>query len=230
MSHPSLNSWITVNSATGNESSLTPSVTTLGFNSQNSNMEQYLENHGAVNDIGFQLQLNPWGNVSGGWDEIFPQSKLEVNLLGNMPLNIGLTDLVLQDTFDFSFKQDFAKTHIAEGTLWLKATNAFPLQGEVTLYLMDAQGNTITAINSTQDVVSSVYGTVVNNILQKQSVVEFVIPDNVIDNLESVARLSVRVKMNTPNANTNVSEQVQIPAGAFFGFKVGAKLKVENRL
>lgn len=230
MTHPSMNSWVTINSATGNASALTESVTTLEFNAQNSNMEQFLENHGATNDIGFQLQLNPWGNVSGGWDEIFPQSRLKVNLRGNMPLNIGLTDLVMQDTFDFSFKQDFTKTHISEGTMWLRATNAFPMQAEVTMYLMDAAGNTIAAINSSQDVESSVYGTVINNILQQQSYVEFVIPDSAIDALESVSRLSVRVKMNTPNANTNASEQVQIPAGAFFGFKVGAKLKLENRL
>lgn len=229
MTHPSLNSWITINSATGTENSLSPTVTAVEFNGQNSNLEQFLENHGATNDIGFQLQLNPWGNVSGGWDEIFPQSSLKVNLTGNMPLNVGLTDLVLRDTFDFTFQQDFTKTHVTSGTMWLKATNAFPLQGAVTLYLMDNQGNTIAAINSSDDVASSVYGTVVNGILQKQSYVEFTIPESVVDQLEGVTKLCVKATLNTPNTS-GVSEQVQIPEGAFFGLKVGAKLKVEARL
>lgn len=230
MAHSSINSWITINSATGTESALNPSTTTLEFNAANSNTEQFLENHGAKNDIGFELQLNPWGNVSGGWDEIFPQSSLKVNLKGNMPLNVGLTDLVLKDTFDFSFKQDFSKTHVKSGMIWLKATNAFPLSGDVTLYLMDATGNVIATIIGSDEVSSSVYGSVVNGILQKQSYVEFVIPDNVVDLLETVKQLSVSMKLNTPNANTNVSEQVMIPEKAFFGFKIGAKLKVEARI
>jgi hypothetical protein len=219
-----------VNAATGDFYTLSPSMTTLEFNPQNSNLEQFLENHGGKNDIGFKMELNPWGNVSGGWDEIFPQSALKVKLTGDMPLSIGLTDLVMQDTFDFSFKQDFTQTHIASGTMWLKATNAFPFSGVVTLYLMDAQGNIIATVNSSSEVASSVYGTIVNGVLQKQSTVEFNLPDSVLDDLENVTQLSVRLKLNTPNPSTNVSEPVQIPAGAFFGMKVGAKLKLENRI
>lgn len=230
LTHPSLHTWITINGATGTENNLQTSSTTLEFNAQNSNLEQFLENHGAKNDIGFQLQLNPWGNISGGWDEIFPQSSLKVNLKADMPLSIGLTDLLLQDTFEFSFKQDFTKTHVKSGTMWLKATNAFPLSGEVTLYLIDASGNTIGTLVSSGVVQSSVYGSFVNGVQQQQSYIEFVIPENLVDDLEYVNQLSVKVKLNTPDEVSNMSEQVSIPAGAFFGFKVGAKLKVETRL
>lgn len=230
MTHPSLDSWITINSATGTENSLQPSTTSLLFDGSNSNIEQYLENHGAENKIGFELQLNPWGNVSGGWDEIFPQSSLKVNLKADMPLAIGLTDVVLLDTFDFSFKQDFTKTHVTSGNIWVKATNAFPLSGVVTLYLLDASGNTITTINGSTTFSSSVYGSVVNGILQKQSFVEFPIAESVLEQLDLVKQLSLKVTMNTPNPVTNLSEQMQIPADAFFGFKVGAKLKVEARI
>ncbi|MDH4471850.1 MAG: hypothetical protein QE487_04535 [Fluviicola sp.] len=230
MSHPTLDSWITINSATGTENSLQPSSTSLLFDASNSNVEQYLENHGAENKIGFELQLNPWGNVSGGWDEIFPQSSLKVNLKADMPLAIGLTDVVLLDTFDFSFKQDFTKTHVTSGNIWVKATNAFPLSGVVTLYLLDASGNTIATINGSTTFSSSVYGSVVNGILQKQSFVEFPIAESVLEQLDLVKQLSLKVTMNTPNPNTNISEQMAIPADAFFGFKVGAKLKVEARI
>ena len=47
MTHPSLDSWMTINSATGTENSLQPSTTSLLFDGSNSNIEQYLENHGA---------------------------------------------------------------------------------------------------------------------------------------------------------------------------------------
>jgi len=228
--HPSIGSWITLNSATGNAGYFQPSSTSLLFNGQNSNVESLLENHGASNEVGFQLQLNPWGNTSGGWDEIFPQSSLKVNLSADMPLSIGLTDVVLQDTFAFSFKQDFTKTHVKSGSIWMNATNGFPLSAEVVLYLMDSQGNVITALPGSAAVLSSEYGAAVDGILQKKSTIEFFIPESALSSLESVTQLSVKVKLNTPNAGTNMSEQMQVPAGSFFGFKIGAKLKVEARI
>lgn len=230
MSHAVFGDWLTINSATGNEYTLNPSELSILFDGGNSNLENYLENHGATNEIGFKLQINPWGNVSGGFDEIFPQSSLKVNVKGNMPLNVGLTDFILKDTFDFSLKQDITKTHITSGTIWLKAMNAFPIGGNVTLYLLDVNGAAIATLTSVSDVKSSVYGTVINGIQQKQSMLEFEIPASIVDQLSSISQLSVQLKLNTPNASSGTSEQIQIPANAFFGFKVGAKLKVETRL
>lgn len=230
LTHPMIGNWLTINSATGNEQNLNPSVTTLTFDAGNSNTEQYLENHGAKNTIGFEMQLNPWGNVSGGWDEIFPQSALKVKLKGDMPLAIGLDNVVLRDTFDFSFQQNLDESHVNSGVIWLKATNAFPLSAQVTLYLMDANGGVIGTLNASDLVASSVYGQVINGILQKQSYVEFDIPESITSQLNDVKQLAMKVTMNTPNAMTNQSEQVQIPEGAFFGVKVGAKLKLEARI
>jgi hypothetical protein len=230
LTHPTIGNWITVNSATGNQYALQPSSASLVFDGQNSNVEQFLENHGAVNEVGFQVQLNPWGNTSGGWDEIFPQSSVKVNLSGNMPLAIGLSDVVLQDTFDFSFRQDFTKTHVESGMLWLDATNAYPFSGEVTLYLMDASGNTLMAIPGSASVSSSVYGTLVGGVQQQKSHIVFAIPESAVDLLESVSQLSVRLRLNTPEMNSGLSTMVQVPANGFFGFKIGAQLKIENRL
>lgn len=230
LTHPQIGDWLTINAATGNEQNLVSSNTILSIDGNNSNVEGFLENHGANVDVGFELQLNPWGNVSGGWDEIFDEHPLKVNLEANMPLNIGLTDLIIQDTFAFSVDQDPEKTHIKSGYLWLKATNAFPLQGQVTLYLMDKNGTVITSVSSSSEVQSSVYGTLVSGILQKQSYVRFDVPESVVDQLSSVTQCVVKLKLNTPDALTNASTKVSIPAGAFFGFKLGAKLVIENRL
>ncbi len=66
--------------------------------------------------------------------------------------------------------------------------------------------------------------------MHKKSRVEFYIPESAVEDLEAVTQLSVKLVLNTPNEATNVSEQVNIPAGAFFGFKLGARLKVEARI
>jgi hypothetical protein len=228
--HPSIGTYLTINAATGTEQNLVPSETQLMIDGSNSTIEPFLENHGAVNDIGFELQLNPWGNVSGGWDEIFDAHPLKVNFTGNLPLAIGMTDLIIQDTFDFPIHQDPLKTHVKSGIIWLKATNAFPFQGKITLYLLDNSGNEIGVIQSDNEVASSVYGSVVNGVMQKQSYVQFEVPSTILDYLGNVATCVVKLKLNTPDASTNSSTQQSIPEGAFFGFKLGAKLVIENRL
>lgn len=228
--HPAIGTYMTINAATGNEQNLVPSETNLSVNGSNSNIEAFLENHGATNAVGFELQLNPWGNVSGGWDEIFDAHPLKVNLAGNLPLHIGTSDLIIQDTFDFSIHQDPLKTHVKSGLIWLKATNGFPFQGSVTLFFLDDNGTEIGSISSNADIVSSVYGTTINGLLQKQSYVEFNVPENLVDQLSSVTSCVVKLKLNTPDAATNLSTQQTIPVGAFFKFKLGAKLILENRL
>lgn len=230
LTHPSIGDWITVNAATGTQSNLNPSETVLSFNGANSNIEQFLENHGAANEIAYQLQLNPWGNVSGGWDEIFDEHPLKVQLTANMPLHIGMSDLIVQDTFDFSLNQDLEATHVKSGYLWLKCTNAFPMEADLTLFLQDASGNTLTSIPATQVIASSIMGSVVNGVQQKDSYVQLNLSETQLELLNITKKMVVKVRLNTPDASNSGSTQQSIPANAFFGFKLGAKLVIENRI
>jgi hypothetical protein len=148
LNHPIIDNWTNLSAAIGTELSLIPFTTLLNFNGSNSNLEQLLENHGGTNEIAYQIQLNPWGNTSGGWDEVYDAHPLKVTLAANMPLNIGLSDLIVQDTFDFSLKQNVEKTHVKSGSIWLNCTNAFPLQGLLTLYLLDENNVPLGSITS----------------------------------------------------------------------------------
>jgi len=230
LTHPQIGSWINVNSATGTGSSLQPSTTSLIFDGTNSNLEQYLENHGGENRVGFQMKINPWGNVSGGWDEIYDEHPLNVKLNGDLPLNIGLENLILQDTFDFSLNQNFDATHVESGIIWLKATNAFPMQGDVELFFLNSSGTIIAQLSADNAIASSVYGTLVNSILQKDSYVQIPCSESDVVQLNSASKVILKVRLNTPDANTNVSTKVSIPEGAFMKFKLGAKIAVKHKV
>lgn len=228
--HPSVGSWVTVNSAYGNYNGYTPSTTSLTFDGNNSNLESFLENHGGTNEIGYQLQINPWGNTSGGYDEIYDDHPLNIKLTGNLPLNVGASDLTIVDTFDFSLNQNYDETHVESGQIWLMATNAFPLQGDVQLSFLDASGVVLTQLTADNSITSSLYGTVVNNVMQKESKVTLNCTADQVALLNHAKKICVRLVLNTPDPNTNSSAKVSIPEGAFFKFKLGAKVLVKNKV
>ncbi|WP_343634231.1 hypothetical protein [Fluviicola sp.] len=230
LNHPNIGTWNTINAATGsNVNNIVPSNTTLHFTPGNSNFEQFIENHGAKNELSFQLQMNPWGNVSGGWDEIYDEHPLRVKLNGMFPLNVGLTDLIFQDTFALSLVNDPTKTNVKSGQIWVNAMNAFPFEGSLELYLLDANYQTIAVVSGTSAIESSVFGSVVNGIMQKKSQVYFPVSESVCDNIASVKHCMIKLKLNTYNAG-GANVQVPIPANAFFKFKLGANLTLENHL
>lgn len=231
LSSPEVGNNITVNPATGSWSSLMPSLTGLLFNSSNSNIEGYVENLGVKHEVGYSFEMNPWGNVSGGWDQIFPESRVRVDLSAQMPLSIGLNDLVLKDTFDLVLNQDPNKTHIVSGDLILKAKNGFPFNADVTLYMVDANGNTLHSIPGSDIIESSQYGALDVNtgVLVQSSEVLFSLTEAMIADVNEVTSIVVRAQLNSPDPNTGLSQQILIPENAFFEVKLRSEFKTENR-
>lgn len=220
-----------VDPATGDWNSLVPSYKSLVFNSNNSNIEAYLENLGSTHVLGYGLELNPWGNVSGGWDEVFPNSKLAIRMKANMPLNIGMDGIVLRDTFEVALNQDPEKTRIKSGELILQARNGFPISGTVKLLLLDQNDNVLKVIAGSQELRSSEYGTYdsTQEVNVEVSDVLFLLPEDVVDAANSAKKIVVETSFNTVNTTTGTNEQMHIPVGAFLGVKLKTKFKTENR-
>ena len=230
LNHPQMGLPFILNQATGTWDAFFAAIKTIVFTSSNSNVEQYIENLGARQKLDFKLELNPYGNISGGWDEFFPNSKLQVLLKAQMPLSASMTDLTIQDTFDLSIDSDQESTRISEGKLKLKVSNAFPLQGEVKLFLLDEFGQTIETIIGSDLIPSSVYGALTAGQLQKSDeTIYFDLNKNTLSKINTIKRVVVKVVLNTPDAATNVSNLVLIPEGAFMAIKLGTAFKLENR-
>lgn len=219
-----------INPATGSWGTLTPSVKSLSFTSSNSNIEQYLENLGRTHSLGYSMELNPWGNVSGGYDEVFPQSRVSINMHAVMPFTIGLDALVLRDTFDITLNQDPEKTRVVSGELILNARNGFPISGNINLILRNESGVEMYTINGSQDIQSSLYGTYDANhgFDVSSSEVHFIIPDGIIEVINDVKSIVVETEFNTVNPSNGNNEQMSIPFGAFLGIKLKSKFTTEN--
>jgi hypothetical protein len=221
-----LNSDFYVSPATGSWLSLNPSIQTKTFNSSNSNIEQYIENLGTEHKIGYQFQLNPWGNISGGADEIFPNSRVKVKVNVQMPLELGADGLTLKDTFNFDFSQDPSKIHANSGILTLNATNAFPLSCEPKLYFMDENNFVLHTVLGSAQISSSNLGSVnpLNGLMEKKSSVDFILPSELVSNLSKIKFVVVEARFDSPNSVSGVNEPQPIPYGAFLAVKLNLKL------
>ena len=81
---------------------MNPSISSITFNSDNSNLTSYIENLGFSHRVGYNIKMNPLGPATGSYNEIFPNSRLKVNFASQFPLELGVDGLVFSDTVGFS--------------------------------------------------------------------------------------------------------------------------------
>jgi hypothetical protein len=231
LSHPQIGTPFVINPASGAWASLSPSQKLIEFNNGNSNIENFLENLGSKNTIGYRIELNPWGNVSGGNDQIFPGSRLKVNLHANLPLQFGMDALVVRDTFDIDFSQNSAGTHVTAGELMLKLSNSFPFSADVKLVMLDVNKNVLHTINGSSKIQSGQYGVLdaASNLKVAKSTVNFVLPNSVIADIDQVKFIIVQSKFDSVNPSTNLNEPVSIPVGAFLAVKLRTRFTTQNQ-
>lgn len=221
----------TIDQPTGSFSTLVPSQRIIEFNSGNSNIEAFIENLGVKNELAYGIKINPWGNISGGWNEVFPQSKLKMTLEAQMPLNIKMDNLTIRDTFAFQLSQKKDKSHIESGVLQLDLDNAFPFEGKIKLLFVDENGAVIETVSASQPIVSSLYGEQNSNGLwHKTSTVEVPLSIVAVDKLNSTKNIIVEAIFNTPDPNTSSNQMVGIPVNAYLGIKAKAKFQLKMKI
>jgi len=214
--------------ATGSWNSLNPSTQQVQVNSGNSNIEQVMENLGSQFQAGYAIEINPNGNLNGGWDEIYSTSRIKVVLHAQMPLQLQADQLTLVDTFQVSLKQSGAKTHVVGGYFQLDAANAFPMQAQLKLSFLNAQKSVIDESVGDALVLSSLAGIPnASGILVKNSTTRFYLSEYLMKNINELKFLRVEAILDTPVASGASNQVVAIPVGAFMQVKVKAALKTE---
>jgi len=231
LAHPQVGNTFTLNPATGGWNGINPSVKELVFDQNNSNIEQFIENLGSKYTAGYKVEINPWGNISAGSDEIYPDSRFKVRASANLPLAIGMDNLVVQDTFPVDLVQTSTTARVTKGELILKARNAFPIAANVKLIFLNANKAVLHSVDGTDIIQSAEYGSVdaSSGLKVMDSDIKWVLGTDIIDDLENIKYIIVQSKFDTPNGTTGVNEQFQIPAGAFIGVKLRTRFTTENQ-
>jgi hypothetical protein len=221
-----------IDPATGSWGTLTPSLKMLNFNTTNSNIADFIENLPSSFNLGYSIDLNPWGNISSGWDEVFPNSRLKLGLKVDMPLMVGMNDLALRDTFALSLEQDFSSTHVESGRFILDLDNAFPIGGEVQLMLLDENDQTLEVVSGSTLANAGQFGQydALTDLFHANSTVYFELNESAVSKLNQLEKVIVHVKMNTTDPISGTSQQMMIPIGAYLGIKLRAEFKTKNMI
>jgi hypothetical protein len=219
-----------IDPAKGSWSTLVSSYHSILFNEQNSNLVNYIEHLGAKQKVGYQIAINPWGNTSGGWNEMFPESELKVEAAIDIPLKVGFNQLTLRDTFDFSASQNLDKTHAQKGQLILEANNAFPFSGQIGLRFLDQNKNELYQTNATGEIKSSLFGilTTTDNVQYNTSKLTVELGEVLFNQLNEVKFIEVNTVFNSPDPLDGTNKKYAIPEGAFLGIRLNGDVHLLN--
>lgn len=202
LTHPEFNQFLNLDPAQGFWSNHVPSERVIGFENGNSNIVPFLENLGSNYTIGYEIKINPWGNISNGNDEIFPSSRIKLNLNADFPLNVGLNDLTIQDTFEVDFTTDQRFLKIKDGKFILKTENSFPFGGEVDLFLLNNDSEQLGVITSSQSLEAAQLNATSDGHVQNNQLIEFDINNELAKKLVDVKNIILKINVNsayTPN-------------------------------
>lgn len=216
-----------ISPASGSWSSLTPSNHLIGFNNSNSNMTNYIENLGHTHRLGFEVRMNPFGNVTGSYNEIFPNSRLKLSLKSEFPLGLQSSGLTISDTLALNFSSQIIDGFIEakEVALYISAVNTFPISGKISIQFIDVSGTILHEINGIETIESSLFGTmdIVENLLKKESEITVLMSNSILNDFDVINRVILKVELNT------VSGAIQaIPSNAYLSFKSHLKVKTMN--
>lgn len=128
-----------------------PSITVFSLNNSNSNIKALVENLPDKLKYVMDFFVNPSGNTSGYHDFAYDTSGLDIALHLTVPLSLIASNLVLQDTFDFSLGSgEEGDPAIKEGTFSLIAYNGFPFMAAPQLYFYDSDMNLLDSLFTIQ--------------------------------------------------------------------------------
>lgn len=217
--------WIWINQAIGTWDDLQASSHQINLTSGNSSIEQFIENLPNLIKVNFAFELNPYGNTSGGWDELFSTSFVRAFLTADMPLALGMNNLTLRDTFNLKLSET-GSVDPKSGNIKIVTSNAFSFGATLSIQLVDADNNVLLIKNAASPINGSSSISNFSPILPVSSEVIFEFNETEMAAIKSMERLVVTAVFNSPNSG----QIANIYAGQFLAFRVYSSLKLTTSI
>lgn len=216
-----------ISPATGSWSTLNPSNQIVAFSNANSNMTNYLENLGHTHKLGFEVRMNPFGNNTGSYNEIFPNSRLKLKLKSEFPLSIQSNGLTISDTITANFSPQIVEELVSanEVVLDVSVVNTFPVSGSFNVEFIDFSGQVLHEISDIGNIQSSLLGGLdtQENLMKMESSILVLVGSEVLNDLNLINRIVLKAELNTESGVIQ-----SIPSNAYLFFKSFLKVKTMN--
>lgn len=224
LNHEQVGPWIWINQALGTWDNLQASSHEIVMTSVNSNIEQFIENLPRILRINFAFEINPFGNTSGGWDELFSTSFVRAFLTADMPLALGMNNLTLRDTFDLKLGETGAITP-KSGSIMIKFSNTFSFNAALNISILDENSEVLLEKTSTTPIQGS--NNLSNNspMAVEKSEVVFEFDESEMQSLQKMERIVLTAVFNSPNSG----QIAQIYSGQFLAFQLFSNLKLNTK-
>lgn len=225
LTHPDMNQFLNLDPAQGFWAEHIPSQRVLEFNSSNSNIAPFLENLGSKYKVGYEIKINPWGNMTNGNDEIFPSSRIKLNLNADFSLDVAMTDLTVQDTFKVDFTSDQRFLKVKEGQFVLTTENSFPFGGSAELVMLNENNEPIGTVISSELLQAANVNSNSDGHTTKKQTITFDIDNELAGKLAEIKNIILKVEMNSAYASNNI-----VYANAKLKFLIQTRLKLNSNL
>jgi hypothetical protein len=196
--------------AQGDNTNLIPSTKKFILNESNSNLIPFLQNFGDQYKVNYSFELNPYGNLNGGWDEFYPESEISLALKTILPLSFNAKNLTIQDTFSLDLTS-LNKNHLLKsGKIKLQTENSFPIDSKITLYFLNENNKIIETIDGT----SVIQGKSKLTTESKLSTIYLIPSSSFFVNSSLIRKVIVKVVFNS------LSNDYEIPYNGELNFKL----------
>jgi len=199
LEHAPLFAPLNIARATRNGSDVIAEEHAYVLNSDNSNLDNFLEFLPRDLNITATVGLNPMGDITAGNDFVFLDDALSATVALDIPLRIGMDNLTFRDTLDLT-NDAIEALFNGDLSLWLK--NEFPIGARCTLRLLQ-DGELITVVEGASiDAASTT--TSVGATQAAESWIAIPLNPELIGRVNNTHQLVIDVGLNTPGPGTAV--------------------------
>lgn len=185
---------------------------TLELNSDNSNIEEFIEN--LPDQLSYSLSLERNANIDPPptLDEvinnppnfIYYDGGLEARMNMEIPMTFASNQLTLVDTTELNLSAYSNQTAINSGVFNLIVDNGFPFDAEISLELLDAAGNVLNSLVSSQTAESGILGSNGKISESTESRIVFNIANEDLADVFSAENVSIRVAFTTTDSPNHI--------------------------
>ena len=218
---PFLGQFLNINPASGGLYDYVPSNYYLSMNSGNSAIIPFIQNLPDSIGFGYQIKINPDGNTSGGTDQFFPNSRLNLMANAELPLHINLNDFTIKDTL--SIDASSIDGSLSKGSIAINYTNSFPLGASVSLVLLNENGSVLDSIKGNSNLLSGIYNSVSAVTTAVSGSIKYDLDENQLANLIDAKKVSVAATFNTSNISfvkINMSDSLEFKLSSDLNLKI----------